>query len=104
MKFFWKSSNECQFSPDILALKNVFFVCVYWALLEGSWGDQKAQCPLDTTPQEPGFPSDSPWDGLDHASWSTDKSRALTSGLRNNTPLVVRMVSVLVFCLFQILY
>ena len=84
MKFFWKSSNEYQFSPDILALKHVFFVCVCWALLEGRWGaeallgvrDQRAQCPLDTTTQEPGFPSDSPGYGLDHAFWSTDKSRA----------------------------
>ena len=83
MKLFWKYSNECQFSPDILALKCLFFVYECWTLLEGRSGadallgvrEQRAQCPLDT-PQEPGFPSDSPGDGLDHASWSTDKSSA----------------------------
>ena len=58
MKLFWKYNNECQFSPDILVLKHLFFVCVCWALLEGRWGaeallgvrEQRAQCPLATYP------------------------------------------------------
>ena len=64
MKLFWKYSNECQFSPDILVLKHLFFVCVCWALLEGRWGaeallgvrEQRAQCPLDIPPRSQGSP------------------------------------------------
>ena len=58
VKLFWKYSNECQFSPDILVLKHLFLVYVCWTLLEGRWGadallgvrERRAQCPLDTHP------------------------------------------------------
>lgn len=66
MKSFWKYNNECQFSPDIMALKHLFFLCVCWVPARGEVGSrgfvegERTESPLPLGPSQgptsQGFP------------------------------------------------